>query len=79
MSFPNLFSAGRLGQIELPNRIVMAPLTRSRADDATDAPSPFAPTYYGQRAEAGLIITEATNISRMAKGYIQTPGIYNDD
>ncbi|MQB07301.1 alkene reductase [Agrobacterium tumefaciens] len=79
MSFPNLLSAGRLGRIDLSNRIVMAPLTRSRADDVTDVPSPFAPAYYAQRVEAGLIITEATNISRMAKGYIQTPGIYNDD
>jgi len=79
MSFPNLFSSGRIGQIDIPNRIVMAPLTRSRADNATDIPSPFAADYYSQRAQAGLIITEATNVSPMAKGYIQTPGIYNDD
>lgn len=74
-----LFTPTRLGRIEIANRIVMAPLTRSRADDATDIPSPFAAEYYAQRASAGLIITEATQISRMAKGYVATPAIYNDD
>ncbi|MCY1254169.1 N-ethylmaleimide reductase [compost metagenome] len=78
MSLRHVFTPGRLGRIEIPNRIVMAPLTRSRADDATDIPASFASTYYAQRAEAGLIITEATHVSRMAKGYIQTPGIYTD-
>lgn len=79
MSLNHVFSGSHLGQIEIPNRIVMAPLTRSRADDATDVPASFTPTYYAQRAEAGLIITEATHVSRMAKGYIQTPGIYTDE
>lgn len=74
-----LFSPTRLGRIEIANRIVMAPLTRSRADDATDVPSPFAADYYSQRASAGLVITEATQVSLMAKGYVATPGIYNDD
>jgi N-ethylmaleimide reductase len=63
--------------MELNNRIVMAPMTRSRANDEGIQP-PFAAEYYGQRASAGLIITEATNISPMAKGYIRTPGIYTD-
>jgi N-ethylmaleimide reductase len=63
--------------MELSNRIVMAPMTRSRADDEGIQP-PFAAEYYRQRASAGLIITEATNISPMAKGYVRTPGIYTD-
>jgi N-ethylmaleimide reductase len=56
----------------------MAPMTRSRANDAGVQP-PFAAEYYRQRASAGLIITEATNISPMAKGYVRTPGIYTDE
>lgn len=61
--------------MELDNRIIMAPMTRSRANDEGIQP-PLAAEYYGQRASAGLIITEATNISPMAKGYVRTPGIY---
>jgi N-ethylmaleimide reductase len=61
--------------MKLNNRIVMAPMTRSRANDEGIQP-PFAAEYYCQRASAGLIITEATNISPMAKGYVRTPGIY---
>ena len=71
----SLFEPIRVGSVELANRIVMAPMTRSRADDEGVQP-PYAATYYTQRASAGLIITEATNISPMAKGYIRTPGIY---
>jgi N-ethylmaleimide reductase len=72
-----LFDPLRVGNMELDNRIVMAPMTRSRADDEGIQP-PYAATYYAQRASAGLIITEATNISPMAKGYVRTPGIYTD-
>ncbi|MBV9960594.1 MAG: alkene reductase [Acidobacteria bacterium] len=72
---PTLFEPIRLGNLELDNRIIMAPMTRSRADDAGVQPA-FVAEYYRQRASAGLIITEATNISPMAKGYIRTPGIY---
>lgn len=79
MSPQYIFSPTHLGKIEIPNRIIMAPLTRSRADDATDVPAAFAADYYAQRATAGLIITEATQVSRMAKGYIQTPGIYTEE
>jgi len=64
-----------VGNMELDNRMVMGPMTRSRADDQGVQPS-YAAAYYGQRASAGLIITEATNISPMAKGYVRTPGIY---
>ncbi|HEU4768032.1 MAG TPA: alkene reductase [Pyrinomonadaceae bacterium] len=74
---PTLFDPLLVGHIELDNRIVMAPMTRSRANDEGIQPS-YAARYYSQRASAGLIITEATNISPMAKGYIRTPGIYTD-
>jgi N-ethylmaleimide reductase len=73
-----LFDPIKIGNIELDNRIIMAPMTRSRANDAGVQPS-FAAEYYRQRASAGLIITEATNISPMAKGYVRTPGIYTND
>jgi len=75
---PTLFDPIRIGDIELDNRIIMAPMTRSRANEAGIQPD-LAAEYYGQRASAGLIITEATNISPMAKGYIRTPGIYNEE
>ncbi len=72
-----LFEPVQLGHITLSNRIVMAPLTRSRAKDG-DVPSELAIEYYAQRASAGLIIAEATQISPSGKGYVYTPGIYND-
>ncbi len=72
-----LFTPLRLGDIEVPNRILMAPLTRNRAQgDGT--PKDMAQTYYLQRASSGLIISEATQISAMGKGYLDTPGIYTD-
>lgn len=74
----SLFDKLTIGNIELGNRIVMAPLTRSRADDEGVQPD-YAVDYYAQRAGAGLIITEATNVSPMAKGYIKTPGIYTQE
>lgn len=73
----DLFEPYRLGPLELSNRIVMAPLTRSRAG-AGDVPGPMNAEYYAQRASAGLIISEATNISQQGKGYAFTPGIYTD-
>ncbi len=72
-----LFAPLRLGAIELANRIVMAPLTRNRAEGEGRIPSPLAPEYYGQRASAGLIVAEATQISPMGQGYMDTPGIYS--
>jgi N-ethylmaleimide reductase len=71
-----LFSPYRLGDIELSNRLVMAPMTRSRAVEG-NVPSPMAPAYYAQRATAGLIVTEATPVSPQGVGYIRTPGIYS--
>src|SRR5271170_907961 len=72
-----LFPPFLLGALELKNRIVMAPLTRNRATKGTDAPSDLNAEYYRQRASAGLIITEATQISQQGQGYIWTPGIYS--
>ncbi|HVF66895.1 MAG TPA: alkene reductase [Pyrinomonadaceae bacterium] len=75
---PTLFDPLRVGEIELDNRIVMAPMTRSRADDRGVQPA-YVAEYYRQRASAGLIITEATNVSPMAKGYVRTPGVYTEE
>lgn len=72
-----LFSPLSLGSLTLPNRVLMAPLTRNRAHpDGT--PWAEAGTYYAQRASAGLIVSEATQISAMGKGYLNTPGIHSD-
>ena len=73
-----LFSPFKLGDLSLPNRIVMAPLTRSRAEQPGDVPYELNVEYYRQRAGAGLIIAEATQISPQGKGYAFTPGIYSD-
>ncbi|MFZ3177396.1 MAG: alkene reductase [Methylovirgula sp.] len=73
-----LFSPFRLGDLDLRNRIVMAPLTRNRATRGTDAPNELNAEYYRQRASAGLIISEATQISQQGQGYIWTPGIYSE-
>jgi N-ethylmaleimide reductase len=67
-----------IGDLQLKNRIVMAPMTRSRANDAGVQPA-YAADYYAQRAGAGLIITEATNISAQARGYPRIPGIWSQD
>lgn len=72
----DLFQPYAMGSLNLANRLVMAPLTRSRAL-AGDVPGPLTVTYYAQRASAGLIISEASQISSQGKGYIQTPGIYS--
>src|SRR6476469_6535064 len=71
-----LFSPLKLGAIELPNRIVMAPLTRARANRAA-VPNEMMATYYAQRALAGLIISEATGISREGLGWPNAPGLWN--
>ena len=70
-----LFSPFWLGRLPLPNRIVMAPLTRARADEH-GVPSELAAEYYAQRAGAGLVITEATAVSRQGSGYDNWPGLY---
>ncbi|MFG1478263.1 alkene reductase [Xanthobacter sp. V4C-4] len=77
-STPSLFDSYRLGDLTLSNRIVMAPLTRNRADPGF-VPSDLAVEYYTQRASAGLIVTEASQISQQGQGYQDTPGIYSDE
>ena len=74
---PSLFDPIRLGAIDAPNRILMAPLTRGRATEA-HVPSPMMIEYYAQRAGAGLIISEATGISREGLGWPYAPGIWNE-
>src|ERR1700680_1234454 len=78
MSQPKLLEPYKLGPITLPNRFVMAPLTRNRAV-AGLVPSPLAVEYYGQRASAGLLITEASQVSQQGQGYQDTPGIYSKE
>lgn len=73
-----LFQTLRLGALELPNRIVMPPMTRSRSTQPGDVANELMAEYYAQRASAGLIISEGTYISPMAKGYAGTPGIHTD-
>lgn len=75
---PTLFSSYTLGNIVLNNRVVLSPMTRSRAIDGNVA-NPLAATYYVQRASAGLIITEGTQVSPQGAGYIRTPGIHSPE
>lgn len=72
-----LFTPVQIGRLTLPNRLVMAPMTRSRADDA-GVPSNLVVSYYAQRASAGLIITEGVYPNALGKGYVRTPGIETD-
>lgn len=78
MTSNTLFEPIRIGRLELPNRIVMASMTRNRAAEG-NVPTDLNGLYYAQRATAGLIITEATQISPEGQGYPHTPGIYNDE
>ena len=79
MSQPSkLFEPYKLGAITLSNRIAMAPLTRNRAVEGL-VPSPLAIEYYGQRASAGLLISESTQTTQQGQGYQDTPGIYSKE
>jgi N-ethylmaleimide reductase len=73
----DLFSPVRLGDLDLANRVVMAPMTRARAGEG-DVPTPVMADYYRQRAGAGLIVTEGTQPSEVGKGYWRTPGIHSE-
>jgi 2,4-dienoyl-CoA reductase-like NADH-dependent reductase (Old Yellow Enzyme family) len=73
---PSLFDPLQLGDILLPNRIIMAPLTRSRASEGR-VPNALMAEYYAQRASAGLIISEATSVTPMGVGYADTPGLWS--
>jgi N-ethylmaleimide reductase len=75
---PHLFTPATVGHLALPQRFVMAPMTRNRAMPSL-APGPQAALYYAQRASAGLIITEATQVSESAAGYVFTPGLYSPE
>lgn len=76
MKKQTLLEPYQMGDLQLKNRVVMAPMTRSRADNPDTAPTDLHATYYTQRAGAGLIISEGSQISPQAVGYINTPGIY---
>lgn len=73
-----LLTPYRLGSLELPNRVVMAPMTRNRADNPENVPTQLTAKYYAQRAGAGLMISEGIFISRQAIGFINVPGLYTD-
>jgi len=73
-----LFKPIQIGKMNLPNRIFMAPLTRSRSTKPDHTQTPLHAIYYAQRASAGLIVSEATQISAQGQGYAWTPGIYTD-
>lgn len=75
----HLFEPITIGDLTLPNRIIMAPLTRSRANNEGRVPNDLMVEYYAQRASAGLILTEATIVSPMGAGYAHTPGIWSDE
>ena len=74
-----LYSPLLVGSVLLPNRLVMAPMTRSRAAQPGDIPVEINATYYAQRASAGLIISEGTQVSRQGQGYAYTPGIFSPE
>ena len=74
----DLLSPVRRGDIDLKTRIVMAPLPRNRATPGLDAPNDLNVEYYRQRASAGLIVSEASQISQQGQGYLWTPGVYTD-
>lgn len=79
MSTRKIFTPLKLGAITVPNRIFMAPLTRLRSIEPGDIPTPMMAEYYQQRASAGLIISEATQISFQSKGYAGAPGLHTDE
>ncbi len=77
MSIQPLFTPARMGHLDLPNRIVMAPLTRMRAHPVDHVPTALQADYYAQRASAGLIVAEATAISPDGFGWADTPGLWS--
>lgn len=79
MSAEKLFTPLKVGAVTAPNRVFMAPLTRLRSIEPGDIPTPLMGEYYRQRASAGLIISEATQISAQAKGYAGAPGLHSPE
>ena len=78
MTSPSLFDQYAIGDLQLKNRIAMAPMTRGRAGD-TRVPNELMADYYFQRSSAGLLITEATVISPRGIGWIGSPGIFTEE
>jgi 2,4-dienoyl-CoA reductase-like NADH-dependent reductase (Old Yellow Enzyme family) len=78
VTMPTLFDPIRIGALDLPNRLIVAPLTRCRAH-VNRTPNPIMAQYYAQRASAGLILSEATSVEPMGVGYPDTPGIWSDE
>lgn len=76
---PSLFDPIRVGDLELRNRVFMAPLTRARAGGGARVPNDLMAEYYRQRSSVGLILTEATSVTPKGVGYIDTPGIWSDE
>ena len=76
---PSPFEPLDLGAVRVDNRVLMAPLTRMRATVPGDVPNALMGEYYVQRASAGLVISEGTQVSPEGKGYMDTPGIYSDE
>lgn len=76
MSDQALLKPIKMGDMELKNRVIMAPMTRNRANNEHNAPTDLHAEYYKQRASAGLIISEGAQISYQARGYINTAGIH---
>ncbi|MFU9138603.1 alkene reductase [Erwinia tasmaniensis] len=79
MELKKLFTPLKTGAITVSNRVFMAPLTRLRSIEPGDIPTPLMGEYYRQRASAGLVITEATQISAQAKGYAGAPGLHSSE
>src|SRR5690349_16547700 len=75
---PTLLDPIKVGDLSLPNRVIMAPLTRSRAVDRR-IPNDLMVEYYAQRASAGMILSEATAVTPTGVGYANTPGIWSDE
>jgi 2,4-dienoyl-CoA reductase-like NADH-dependent reductase (Old Yellow Enzyme family) len=76
---PTLFEPLKIGDLEVPNRVFMAPLTRNRSTGAGRVPNAMMRDYYAQRASAGLIISEATSVAPAGVGYPHTPGVWSDE
>ncbi|REH48913.1 N-ethylmaleimide reductase [Tenacibaculum gallaicum] len=79
MAFEKLYQTYNKNSLTLKNRFLMAPMTRSRSSQPGDIPNKLMAEYYGQRASAGIIISEATQVSLQGKGYAKTPGIYTQE
>src|SRR6202453_4594704 len=78
-SMPTLFDPLKIGDLEIPNRVFMAPLTRNRSTGPGRVPNVLMRDYYVQRASAGLILSEATSVAPAGVGYPQTPGVWSDE